>query len=33
MRPPGAIAHCYCVLVNEFVLLSANQAVADPFTG
>jgi hypothetical protein len=27
-----AIAHLCCVLVNEFVLISAGQAVADPFT-
>jgi hypothetical protein len=34
VRPgnPDAIVHLYCVLVNEFVLLSADQAVADPFT-
>jgi hypothetical protein len=30
VRPgdPDASAHLYCVLVNEFVLLSADQAVA-----
>jgi hypothetical protein len=32
MKPPDAIAHLYCVLVNEFHRLSADPAVGDPFT-
>jgi hypothetical protein len=30
VRPgkPDVIAHLYCVLINEFALLSADQAVA-----